>query len=229
MITYSMNIEEIRKEVKGDMNWITGLANGMMLNKYRNEFSRYRPAGKTKVLEVSKYTTPTRKNKVWIVWVKEVIDNRSITLSFYTFFERTTKDGKLEWVLATPSSTIILTQHCFDRLLERAGLTFKQVLEAMSDPGCLSYVEPYFYKGKLTFASALGDYGLFLCEIEDDFIICKTFVSKQMLGEEQVEALKNSIEFGIEKEQRLAKESLDEHIAKKQRKKNYSNRCPKPV
>ena len=218
---------EILEEVYGDMKWIEGVANGIRL-KYRNEFSRYKPAGKTKVLEVAKYTTPTRKNKVWIVWVKEVMGGEWMTLSFYTFFERTTKEGKLEWVFATPSSIIILTQHCFDRLLERAGLGFKKVLQLVSNAGFLSYIEPYTYEGRKTYAIAFGDYGLFLCDIEDGIVTCKTFVSKDLLGEEQIEAQATSMECGVKKDNRLSNELLEMYLERKRKQNNY-NRYPQPV
>lgn len=218
MLTYAMSADEVRKEIKGDCFYLEGIINGkerLMERKMRENWKGERTGNL--VLDVTKYKTPTRKNNVWLA--SAAIYMGSVArITYAKFFEVLTKEGTVQLIMACDDGqNIVFTAHALSRIFERTGMTMLDTLQLIACLGAFLIV-PYVYKGEEQMVFALGNKGLFFCEETEMGWVCKTFVSDNLLVEDQ----KNASAFSfVSCEEIMRDESLE--IAQKQlERKGYS-------
>ena len=183
-----MSADEVRKELKGDSFYIDGIINGREYAMGRKLRQNWRHGETTHlVLDVVKLRTPSRHNTVYLASVANYMGEVA-TIYHTKFFQRLTKEGKVELLMMSGNDVTVITAHTLERFLERAGLNLMGVIKKLAAVGTFLAV-PYEWKGEQHIVFAVGQIGLCFLEVtEDSWWICKTFVDWGRLGEGQKDA-----------------------------------------
>lgn len=214
MLTTTMTKTEVLNELTRIDSWLAERQPGIM-KKYER-FFKPKNAG-DRMLGISEYTTPCN-NKVHVVWNTAIKGALWLEYSFYV--ELNTPNGKA-YVKALfnsedgnrPTDAYLYTAHAMQRLWERQGLTFKQLMELeYKESKNLHYTLPYTYKGKESWATPLGVMGLWVSVEGNWGLTHVTYVTRSQCGKEQMKSMYSSRkaieEHQAEKDSYVTKEGL---------------------
>ena len=205
---------EVQRELAREVEYVSNMACGIR-KKYSKKLM---VKGGNCLLGITRYTNPTTRNNLCVVWTKDW--NGHFNEIYSTVLIESIENKKRNWVMATSGSwgldgkrdnyAIIYTQHALERVKERAGLDFNAFLTEESKTGFRNMATTYEYNGVVSNAMALNDKGLFLFETHDWGIICKTFVSANLLGDNQTDKMAESISGGLEYCEYMSKKIFNE-------------------
>lgn len=196
MITYTMTKDELYRELASDAEWLIGLSGGIAI-KYKKKLTLKTAPEGFHCLGISRYTTP-KNNKVFCSWLS-VRANNVITVEQLCLFEYVTKSGVVQYVAPCfphmsnrPNNVIIYTAHAIERLRDRAGLSFEDMLRYSAEfPS--HHRDYYEYKGEKKEMFDFGDKGMFICEPHEWGVCAVTFVNNDILKANQEEKLNECI------------------------------------
>lgn len=179
-------------ELAREDDWLADRKNGIC-TKYRKQLVPKKVAEGFKVLARTNYVTP-RHNKVTVFWVRVKRDKFLLVESVY-YYEYQTPNGKKQYISpfynrrSEPQDVIIYTVHAMQRVQERTGMPFFDLAEYECNHGVAHKKSTYTYNGKETEVANAGDKGLFILEKDKWGLAATTFISNQIMGENQTEKL----------------------------------------
>ena len=191
MLLETMTKNEVLNELKRIDSWLADRKPGIM-KKYERLFKPKN--AKDRMLGVSEYTTPC-SNKVHVVWSTAV--RGIVWLEFAFYVELETPNGKA-YVKALFNTrdgrcitdACVYTAHAIQRLKERQGIDFKQLMELeYKESRSLYFTLPYTYKGKESLATPFGVVGLWVTVMGKWGLTYVTYVSRGLCGVEQLESM----------------------------------------
>ena len=194
-----MSKTELLRDLTRDVEFLNRVAEGVS-KKYAKKM---KADNKACLLGITKYTNPTTHNTIWVAWYKTW--NGYYNELCYSYLVEYLVDRSRNWVMGIDGSpdmnsphrereAIVYTQHSLERLKERAGLDFKSFMAELVTTLARFKMTTYEYNGEESLGFALNDKGLFLTELCEWGVICKTFVSANLLGDEQQKSMESSIE-----------------------------------
>ena len=188
MIVPTMTQPELFKELSREMDYIRDMVSGI-----RTKYSRQMRIKSNGILGLTRYVSP-RHNIVWCLWCRDWT-GKLTTISSVVMIEYTDEKNSRNYIMPQDtsygmstrvSSCLIFSGHCMTRIRERGGMDFKEFMRYSYGHHFRYTVQDYEYNGKTVKATALGDMGLMLCEEEPWGMTCKTFVSNNLLGSNQI-------------------------------------------
>ena len=190
---------ELQRELAREHVFVDGMVDGIT-KKYAKKM---KVVGESCLLGITKYTNPTTRNTMWVVWYKEW--NGHFNDICYSYFIEYLDDRTRNWLLPLNGShkidpngendlVLIYTQHALERLKERAGLDFQGFIRESLNQRFRVMRTTYEYNGVESTGIALGNKGLFLLDKGVWGTVCKTFVSADLLGESQNASMEESID-----------------------------------
>ena len=178
MLVYTMSIEELHKEVRNDLLWLTERLKGLSI-KYAKQLKNYQKIVGIKKVGVSKYKTPRGNTAQIHFWV----DSKGpMALFVYKI-----TDGAHTKVLICDKSANIseVTSHFIDRWVERnkENNTLDCLIEEILDLGM--GIKKGLVKERDEKIFSIRD-GICFCRSDRrDHMTLVTFVSNEMLKESQ--------------------------------------------
>ena len=187
-----MTKPELLTELTREDDWIQDRKDGVCV-KYRKLLNPKKVPEGFRVLARTTYTTP-RNNKVIVFWVRVKRDKLLMVETVY-YFEYQTPNGKKQYLMplfnnrSDAQEVVIFTVHAMQRVQERAGMPFLDLAEYECNHGVAGKKAKYTYNGKETLVVNAGDKGLFILEEDKWGYAAATFISNQIMKDNQTEKL----------------------------------------
>ncbi len=185
MIVSTMTKADVVRELNEENDWVNMRSYGIR-EKYKKKIRSCRG---NIVLSTVTYTSP-RNNNLFVIWKCHRINREVVCVQPLFFIRYMTSRGYQYIGLITNKKygdvPLIFTSHCVDRVKERSGMEFKDLMIYKETTDWTStYIDDYEYEGRKSKGMVVEGKGMFIITESEWGFTAVTFITEEQQGDVQ--------------------------------------------